>query len=117
MMEETVVDTMSTLIFVLIVDVISMRLALQVDSPWLVMVSAMMRRTMLSPIMMLETAVDSMPTIFVQNVTVNVSPIISTTHISSKGAISLLKNQNSVTERGKTNNLSDLERYCNIGED
>jgi hypothetical protein len=56
------------------------------------MVSAMMRPTMLSAIMMLETAVDSMPTIFVQNVLVTVSPIISTTHISSKGAISPLKN-------------------------
>jgi hypothetical protein len=33
MMEETVVDTMSTLIFVLIVDVISMRLVLLVVIP------------------------------------------------------------------------------------
>ena len=89
MMEETVVDTISTLIFVLIVDVNSMRRVLLVAIPSLETVSAMMRPTMLSAIMMLETAVDSMPTIFVQNVTVTVSPIISTTHVSSKGAISL----------------------------
>ena len=61
------------------------------------MVSAMMRPTMLSAIMMLETAVDTIPTIFVQNAHVTVSPNISTTtHVSSKGAIFFTSKKNKV---------------------
>ena len=96
MMEETAVDMISTLIFALIVNAMSMRLVLLVLILQLVMAFVMMRLTMKTAIMMVESAValahrlanvPNVPVLVELMILVTVSPIVSTILISVMGSI------------------------------